>query len=335
MTSCSYSTDGRLIAAGLADGQIQLWDVRGEGRCPHMPMSRPCNGTPAALTLTSPASLRPGKFGHSAAVGLVPVPKPQQALFTKQTWTYASKPGGDGGSGWVGGMLPACTRAPHQADAHSCMQHAERAPVLAALQGKWCGTRMRQAATSPVCASPSMARTCCPAAKVSSHPALGVLLSGICFPPLCPHPPCHTLLLGADGSLKLWDLRKFKAPLATADNLPCNYRMTQVRRQRAAQKRNVWWVHFSDLALPRPLAAGCADVPPCCLPCYAVQCCFSPDDKFVLTGTSAEGKDSSGALVVLDSQSLEKLGEVAVDGSAVAVQASRQLARALCVMVWV
>ena len=35
VTSCSYSTDGRLIAAGLADGQIQLWDVRGEFWCHH------------------------------------------------------------------------------------------------------------------------------------------------------------------------------------------------------------------------------------------------------------------------------------------------------------
>lgn len=47
-----------------------------------------CNSFPP-----SHAAAFPGKFGHSAAVGLVPVPKPQQALFTKQTWTYASAPG--------------------------------------------------------------------------------------------------------------------------------------------------------------------------------------------------------------------------------------------------
>jgi len=51
-----------------------------------------------------------------------------------------------------------------------------------------------------------------------------------------------------------------------------------------------------------------------------LQCCYSPDEKYVLTGTSAEGKDSSGSLVVLSADSLEKVGEVAVDGSAVAVQ---------------
>ena len=32
----------------------------------------------------------------------------------------------------------------------------------------------------------------------------------------------------ADGSLKLWDLRKLKAPLAVADGLSSNYSMTQV-----------------------------------------------------------------------------------------------------------
>lgn len=33
----------------------------------------------------------------------------------------------------------------------------------------------------------------------------------------------------ADGTLKLWDLRKFKAPVAEADGLSSNYSMTQVR----------------------------------------------------------------------------------------------------------
>lgn len=81
----------------------------------------------------------------------------------------------------------------------------------------------------------------------------------------------------ADGTLKLWDLRKLKGgPLATADGLPCSYSMT--------------------------------------------QCCFSPDEDRVLTGTSAEGKDAAGSLVVLAADSLAKLGEVEVDGSAVAVQ---------------
>lgn len=29
-TACAYSTDGRLVGAGLMDGTLQLWDVRGE-----------------------------------------------------------------------------------------------------------------------------------------------------------------------------------------------------------------------------------------------------------------------------------------------------------------
>ncbi len=29
VTGCNYSADGRLIAAGLANGSLQLWDVRG------------------------------------------------------------------------------------------------------------------------------------------------------------------------------------------------------------------------------------------------------------------------------------------------------------------
>ncbi len=50
-----------------------------------------------------------------------------------------------------------------------------------------------------------------------------------------------------------------------------------------------------------------------------MQCCYSPDEKFVLTGTSAETKDSSGKLVVLRADDLQRVGEVEVDGSAVAV----------------
>ena len=52
----------------------------------------------------------------------------------------------------------------------------------------------------------------------------------------------------------------------------------------------------------------------------AAQCCWSPDEKLVLTGTSARAKDSAGSVAVLDGETLEHVGEIGVEGSAVAVQ---------------
>ena len=31
ITTCTYNAEGSIIAGGLADGSIQLWDVRGAG----------------------------------------------------------------------------------------------------------------------------------------------------------------------------------------------------------------------------------------------------------------------------------------------------------------
>ncbi|KAL4854123.1 WD repeat-containing protein 70 [Chlorella vulgaris] len=120
VTGCSYSADGRLIAAGLADGTLQLWDVR-------------------------------GKFGQSAAIGLVPVPKAQ--MVARQAWTYASAPG-------------QIVRAAHQ---------------------------------------PSSDITCVRFSLNSQN----------------------MVSRGGDGTLKLWDLRSFKAPVRSADGLPCNHGTTQ------------------------------------------------------------------------------------------------------------
>eukprot|EP00873_Tetraselmis_striata_P012673 jgi/Tetstr1/432937/TSEL_022277.t1 len=58
-TTCAFNQDGTMIGAGLRDGTVQLWSVK-------------------------------GKFGSSAALGLVPVP--QKQLVAKQTWSYVSRP---------------------------------------------------------------------------------------------------------------------------------------------------------------------------------------------------------------------------------------------------
>lgn len=57
VTTCCYNSDGSIIAAGLVDGSIQLWDVK-------------------------------GKVGRSAAIGQVAVPKAQ--MVPKQDWSYVA-----------------------------------------------------------------------------------------------------------------------------------------------------------------------------------------------------------------------------------------------------
>lgn len=148
----------------------------------------------------------------------------------------------------------------------------------------------------------------------------------------------NTTFLPADGSIKLWDLRNLKQSLAAADGLPCSYHNTQVgerlhgtahpfARVRMLRKDLLQEMEGTTLIThcaydrervqqlnPRAVLLLAAPTPP--------QCCFSPDEKQVLTGTSAEGKDSSGALVVLSADTLDKVGEVDVDGSAVSMQVS-------------
>ncbi|MEW5307508.1 MAG: hypothetical protein WDW36_009898 [Sanguina aurantia] len=59
VTACSYSSDGALIGAGLIDGSIQIWNVA-------------------------------GKFGSSAAIGAVGVPK--QQMVARQNWNFVTNP---------------------------------------------------------------------------------------------------------------------------------------------------------------------------------------------------------------------------------------------------
>ncbi len=50
VTACSYSHDGGLIVAGLKDGSIQMWDVRGRhvGCIPYV-LVQPCAQFPFAV----------------------------------------------------------------------------------------------------------------------------------------------------------------------------------------------------------------------------------------------------------------------------------------------
>jgi len=169
VTAATYGTDGRLIAAGLNDGAIQLWDVR-------------------------------GKFGQSAAIGVVPQPKAQG--FTKQAWSYVSR----GSSHLV--------RNAHEAGSEiTCLKFS---------------------------------------------------LDG------------HTLLSrSTDETLKVWDVRALKSPVVAIDGLPTTFSNT--------------------------------------------QCCFSPDEKLVLTGISAGSKESVGAVCFFDRSDLSLVRRLAVPGSAVAL----------------
>lgn len=84
------------------------------------------------------------------------------------------------------------------------------------------------------------------------------------------------LTRGADETLKLWDLRKFKTPVASVSGLPTLYSNT--------------------------------------------QCCFSPDEKLVLTGISPATKESnSGAVAIFNRKDLSLVKKLGVPGSAVAV----------------
>jgi hypothetical protein len=73
-----------------------LWLVA----CCLLPLT-PC-ASPARLSSPSgvwcvptvcPSLTSSGKFGQSAAVGLVSLPKPQQAILPKQTWAYSQASG--------------------------------------------------------------------------------------------------------------------------------------------------------------------------------------------------------------------------------------------------
>lgn len=116
VTSVTYNSDGKLIAGGLMDGTIQVWDVR-------------------------------GKVGHSSSTGMVAASAFQK--LEKQKWTILSRAG-------------QVVRGAHE--------EGNEITSLSASHGG------------------------------------------------------QTLLSrGADSTLKLWDLRKFKLPIASVDNLDVGF----------------------------------------------------------------------------------------------------------------
>ncbi|KAG6902812.1 hypothetical protein C0995_011299 [Termitomyces sp. Mi166 len=86
----------------------------------------------------------------------------------------------------------------------------------------------------------------------------------------------HTVLTrGGDDTVKLWDLRAFKKPLATRSELATLYPHTNAM--------------------------------------------FSPDDKYVITGSGATAKGSKGKLVFLEKNNLEVVKTLEVDSTPVRV----------------
>lgn len=176
VSTVAYNTTGKLLAAGLTDGTLQVWGVG-------------------------------GKFGTSAAVGVVLPPAPQ--MVEKQGWTYVSRPN-------------QVLRGAHETQNDISSIAFSKDDVLMASRG-------------------------------------------------------------ADNTLKLWDLRAFKRPLAVWDNLDTNYANT--------------------------------------------SCCFSPDDRLLLTGiaaerrpASSEGGEGGGAVVMFDVKELKEVRRVGMPSHVAAVK---------------
>ncbi|KAK9788441.1 hypothetical protein WJX73_007451 [Symbiochloris irregularis] len=168
VTTCRYSRDGAMIAAGCMDGTLQLWDAKGQA-------------------------------GSKAAVGQVLPPKAQ--LLGRQDWRYISS----------GGQV-----------AHDAHPRDTEVTSLAFSRDSY------------------------------------TLLSR-----------------AADDTLKVWDVRKFKTPVATVNNLPTLFSTT--------------------------------------------QCSFSPDERLILTGTSADRSGKGGGITFIDRESFEVVHKIAMPTSVTAV----------------
>eukprot|EP01147_Barroeca_monosierra_P000755 gene755-4047_t len=83
-----------------------------------------------------------------------------------------------------------------------------------------------------------------------------------------------------DGTIKCWDMYKMTTPTLQADNLPCHFS---------------WVLRFQFIR--RQLSA---------------ECIFSPDERFVLTGTSFEKDTEPGMLVILKTKTFERVQQIGV-----------------------
>lgn len=76
--------------------------------------------------------------------------------------------------------------------------------------------------------------------------------------------------------MQVWDVRKFRAPVATVEDLPALFSTT--------------------------------------------QCSFSPDERLILTGTSADRNGRGGGITFIDRDSFEVVHKIAMPTSVTAVQ---------------
>ncbi|KFM25767.1 WD repeat-containing protein 70 [Auxenochlorella protothecoides] len=169
VTAACYGSTGHVVAAGLMDGTIQLWDVR-------------------------------GKFGRSAAIEQVAVPS--QQMVARQDWNYVSS-------------------------AHKIIRSAHVA-----------GSEIT-----------------CLALSRDGH---------------------QLISRGGDDTLKAWDTRSLKQPLAVFEDLDTTFANTQA--------------------------------------------CFSPDERLILTGTSARKADAGGSVIMFDRRELKMVRRLGMPGSVIALQ---------------
>ncbi|KAH6590513.1 hypothetical protein BASA50_006757 [Batrachochytrium salamandrivorans] len=91
----------------------------------------------------------------------------------------------------------------------------------------------------------------------------------------------HMVTRAMDDTLKLWDIRSFKAPVAVAADLDCYFEETNA--------------------------------------------IFSPNDRYILTGTSSPKGSQNGSIAIFDRQTLDRVQDISLPGSIVRLHWSAKL----------